>query len=236
MSYTYYTIFGVIPSIIWLLYYLRKDKQPESNSMVLRIFFYGMLIAVPTVLVEMGILKELANLNINSFYLSLLNIFVAVAFIEEFMKYLVVREKVLKHHEFDEPTDAMIYMIISALGFAASENILMLFSLGPVFVLQDTVSLSAFRFVGATFLHALSSGTLGFFLALSFYKYKGKLPLTILGLGISTLLHGIYNFSIIKMDELSGFFIPLIVLTGLAIFVSLGFRRLKKIKSVCKMY
>jgi RsiW-degrading membrane proteinase PrsW (M82 family) len=236
MSYTYYTIFGVIPSIIWLLYYLRKDKQPESNSMVLRIFFYGMLIAVPTVLVEMGILKELANLNINSFYLSLLNIFVAVAFIEEFMKYLVVREKVLKHHEFDEPTDAMIYMIISALGFAASENILMLFSLGPVFVLQDTVSLSAFRFVGATFLHALASGSLGFFLAFSLYKYKSKFLLTLLGLGISTLLHGIYNFSIIKMDELSGFFIPLIVLTGLAIFVSLGFRRLKKIKSVCKMY
>jgi RsiW-degrading membrane proteinase PrsW (M82 family) len=236
MSYTYYTIFGVIPSAIWLLYYLRKDKQPESNSMVLRIFFYGMLIAVPTVLVEMGILRELANLNINPFYLSLLNIFVAVAFIEEFMKYLVVREKVLRHHEFDEPTDAMIYMIISALGFAASENILMLFSLGPVFVLQKTVSLSAFRFVGATFLHALSSGTIGFFLALSFYKHKSQLPLTLLGLGISTLLHGIYNFSIIKMDELSGFFIPLIVLTGLAIFVSLGFRRLKKIKSVCKMY
>jgi RsiW-degrading membrane proteinase PrsW (M82 family) len=236
MSYTYYTIFGVIPSIIWLLYYLRKDKQPESNSMVLRIFFYGMLIAVPTVLVEMGILKELTNLKINPFYLSLLNIFVAVAFIEEFMKYLVVREKVLKHHEFDEPTDAMIYMIISALGFAASENILMLFSLGPVFVLQDTVSLSAFRFVGATFLHALASGSLGFFLAFSLYKYKSKFLLTLLGLGISTLLHGIYNFSIIKMDELSGFFIPLIVLTGLAIFVSLGFRRLKKIKSVCKMY
>jgi RsiW-degrading membrane proteinase PrsW (M82 family) len=236
MSYTYYTIFGVIPSIIWLLYYLRKDKQPESNSMVLRIFFYGMLIAVPTVLVEMGILKELTNLKINPFYLSLLNIFVAVAFIEEFMKYLVVREKVLKHHEFDEPTDAMIYMIISALGFAASENILMLFSLGPVFVLQDTVSLSAFRFVGATFLHALASGSLGFFLAFSLYKYKSKFLLTLLGLGISTLLHGIYNFSIIKMDELSGFFIPLIVLTGLAIFVSLGFRRLKKIKSVCKIY
>jgi RsiW-degrading membrane proteinase PrsW (M82 family) len=204
--------------------------------MVLRIFFYGMLIAVPTVLVEMGILKELTNLKINPFYLSLLNIFVAVAFIEEFMKYLVVREKVLKHHEFDEPTDAMIYMIISALGFAASENILMLFSLGPVFVLQDTVSLSAFRFVGATFLHALASGSLGFFLAFSLYKYKSKFLLTLLGLGISTLLHGIYNFSIIKMDELSGFFIPLIVLTGLAIFVSLGFRRLKKIKSVCKMY
>lgn len=235
MSYPICLFFGIIPSVIWLLFYLRKDAHPESNRMVLKIFLYGMLIALPTALIELGISEETKKLTLSSFPLSLINIFLGVALIEEFLKYLVVREKVLDHHEFDEPLDTMLYMIISALGFAASENILIFFNLSQVSFLHAAVEMSASRFISATFLHALCSGTFGYFLAMSFYEQKNKLKFTILGLGISVLLHGLYNFSIMNLESPLNFLIPMVILVVLAIFVSLGFGRLKKIKSVCKI-
>ena len=235
MSYPICLFFGIIPSVIWLLFYLRKDTHPESNRMVLKIFLYGMLIALPTALIEMGISEETAKLSFPNSSLTIINIFLGVALIEEFLKYLVVREKVLDHHEFDEPLDTMLYMIISALGFAASENILIFFNLSPVSFFHAAVEMSASRFVSATFLHALCSGTFGYFLALSFYEHKNKIKFTILGLGISVLLHGLYNFSIMNLESPLNFLIPLVILVGLAIFVTIGFNKLKKIKSVCKI-
>ncbi|MDP2663944.1 MAG: PrsW family intramembrane metalloprotease [bacterium] len=235
MSYPFYIIFGVLPSIIWLLFYLRKDTHPESSRMILKIFFYGMLIAFPAILFEIGLLQEIKRFDFSPLIISLLSVFVGVAMVEELLKYFVVKEKVLNSAEFDEPIDTVLYMIIAALGFAAAENILILFSLGPAFVLEKTISLSVFRFLGATFLHVLASGILGYFLAMSICqtKYRGRLLLS--GLVIAILLHGLYNFSIIELGGEASFFIPLIILISSAIFLTAAFKKLKKLKSVCKI-
>lgn len=235
MIYPLYILFGILPSIIWLLFYLRKDIHPESGRMILKIFFYGMLVALPAILLEMGILKEFKELNFSPLLISILNIFIGVALVEEFLKYLVVRGKVFKSSELDEPLDIVLYMIIAALGFAAVENILILFSLGPVFLLGETLSISFLRFLGATLLHALASGIFGFFLALSFFETKKRTRLMAAGLTIAVLLHGLYNFSIIEIEGKLSFFIPLIIIIGLAVFLAFGFKRLKKLKSVCKI-
>ncbi len=194
-----------------------------------------MLAAIPAVLLEMGAYEAIGSFNFSKSLFSILNIFIGVALVEEFLKYLVVREKVLKHPEFDEPIDVMLYMIISALGFAASENILILFSLGPEFFFGKALSISIFRFWGATFLHALCSGLFGYFLAMSFCETKKRTGYFIAGLGIATLLHGLYNFSIIKIEGALSFLIPLLILISLAIFFTYSLKRLKKLKSICKI-
>ncbi|HUV81358.1 MAG TPA: PrsW family intramembrane metalloprotease [Patescibacteria group bacterium] len=235
MSYPLYLFFGILPSIIWLLFYLRRDAHPESNRMVLKIFFYGILAALPAILLEMGILGFLQELKFSPSLLTFLNIFIGVALIEEFLKYLVVREKVLDHPEFDEPIDIMLYMIIAALGFAAAENILILFSLGPVFLLGNVFTVSLLRFWGATFLHALCSGSLGYFWALAIFETKKGKNLLAIGLIQAVVLHGLYNFSIMELSGKLSFLIPIAVLVYLAIFLYFSFKKLKKIKSVCKI-
>jgi len=75
----------------------------------------------------------------------------------------------------------------------------------------------------------------GFFLALSFFETKKRFQLFATGLGLAFLLHGLYNFSIMEMEGNLKVLIPIIILIGLAIFVSLGFKRLKKMKSTCKI-
>jgi len=239
MSYPLYIFFGLVPSVIWLLFYLRKDIHPEPNLQVIRIFFYGMLVAIPAVFLERGFFEITASLlfsnTLSPLLIIILNTFIGVALIEETLKYLVVRGKVLRSADFDEPTDALLYMIIAALGFAALENILILFPLGPKFLAGEAFSISILRFLGATFLHALCSGTVGFFLALSLFETKNRIKLLATGLGIACLLHGLYNFSIMEIEGGLKFLIPIIILITLALFVSLGFKRLKKIKGVCKI-
>ncbi len=239
MSYPLYIFFGLAPSIVWLLFYLRKDVHPEPNSEVIKIFFYGMLAPLPAVFLEKGILETTSNPPFSNFFppflITVFNIFIGIALIEEVLKYLVVRGKVLKSSEFDEPTDAILYMIIAALGFAALENILILFRFGPVFLLKEAFSISIFRFLGATFLHALCSGTVGALLALSFFETKSRPKFIAMGLGFACLLHGLYNFSIMEMEGSLRFLIPIIILITLSLFVSLSFKRLKKMKSTCKI-
>lgn len=238
MSHSIYIILGLLPSLIWLLFFLRKDSHPESSRMILKIFFYGMAIAIAAALLEVGIFKIVQGEWVKAFPLLFFILYhlLGIALIEEFLKYSVIKYKVLNNPEFDEPVDAMLYMIIAALGFAALENIFALLPVGKPFPLFEAVFISSFRFIGATFLHALCSGTVGFFLALSLFKTRKRLRLIFLGIGIATLLHGLYNFSIIKTGENVYFIlIPIIILIGLAFFVSFGFRKVKKMASVCNI-
>jgi RsiW-degrading membrane proteinase PrsW (M82 family) len=251
MSYPLYIFFGLAPSIVWLLFYLRKDVHPEPKSMILKVFFLGALSAPVAAFAGIGFQEELLKFNLSDQLFSILHIFLGIGLIEEFLKYLIVRLKVLSHHEFDEPVDAMLYMIISGLGFAALENILIFFSqtiLGRTF--GDVLSLLIYRFLTATFLHALCSAIIGYFLALSISNTKSQFRLISIGLGWGVLLHGFYDLAVIKIDhsliEVGGKVIVLdqkifniasisllAILIGLTIFVIQGLRELKKMQSVC---
>ncbi len=230
MNYLIYISLGVLPSFIWLAYFLRKDVHPESNRMVIKIFLYGMLAALPAALIELGFVDSLFSFLGKTTFSQILYFLIGVAFVEEALKYLVVRNKVLSDPEFDEPIDVMLYMIIAALGFAALENILYLFSLE----IREVFLITSFRFVGAIFLHALCSAALGYFLALSFFKTGERLKLFAFGFLIATVLHGLFNFSIMMMEGNIRIIIPGIILIVLALAISLGFKNLKKMASVCK--
>ncbi len=245
-NYLLWLICALLPSFIWLLVFLRKDSHPESNKMVLKVFFWGMLATLPAVFTELGASMELKKLiNFPHLLILLINFFLVVAFTEELMKYLVVRKKALKHHELDEPVDIMFYMIIAGLGFAALENLLYL-SFPEQFLPLEMISkygenavlilLGSIRFLSSTFLHALTSAIFGYFLALGFLETKRRTLYTFFGFFLAIALHGLYNLSIIMVENL---FLKVLVifaiLIGMAIFVFWGFKRLKKLSSVCKI-
>jgi len=234
LDYIFSIFIGILPALIWLAFFLRKDVHPEPPSKVLEIFLLGMLVTIPTFILEKGGWIIFSKFLIINFFLELFYLFFA-AFVEEIMKFLVVKENVLKSSELDEPTDVILYMIISALGFAAAENI---FQILKIKTLKLALILAIFRFWGAIFLHALVSGFIGYFLALSFYEKKNKkiLPLAFLG---ATTLHWIFNFLIIQIGEAKNLlffgFLIWAILLSLAVFISKGFQRLQKLKGICKI-
>lgn len=232
----FYLILGILPSVIWLSFFLKEDAHPESNRMIMKVFLCGLAAAIIAVILEAGFKYSLSNSIFVSRYsivVIILNFFIGVALIEEVAKYVIVRKIAIVDPEFDEPLDAMLYMVIVGLGFAAIENIFLL--VGQAQPIVNTLILAVLRFVGATFLHALCSGIVGFFLALSFFYTQKRSFLIIAGLMLATILHGVYNFSIMTFEGSSKVSILAFLLLGMGIFVFLGFQKLKTIASVCRI-
>ena len=230
----FFVILGLLPSTIWLLFYLRRDKRPEPNGMVIKIFLFGMLSTIPAVLIEWPFKDLLEKTSWSPLVVSIVYFLIAVALTEELLKFLVFKLSVEPNQEFDEPVDAMIYMIIIGLGFAAVENILILFSLTQPYLIEKTTFALLGRFAGATFLHALCSANIGFFFALSLFKTRKRKLLLLIGLSLSILLHTAYNL-IITMEGNAKFGLIAILLTSLFLIVLFQFYKIKQLPSVCRV-
>ncbi|MFA6551754.1 MAG: PrsW family glutamic-type intramembrane protease, partial [Patescibacteria group bacterium] len=110
---------GILPSLIWLSIYLKEDDHPEPNKFILKIFFLGALMAPVAAGIEFILIGSIKNFTLPAVLINFLIFFVFIGVAEEYCKFLAVRIGMLKNSAFDEPTDAMIYLIVSGLGFAA---------------------------------------------------------------------------------------------------------------------
>jgi len=234
-----YILFGIIPSLVWLFYYLRKDAHPEPKGMVLKIFLWGALITLPVFFVQIGLLYLLDKTDINTLMKDIIYWFFIISFSEEFFKYLVTKVKVVNSPHLDEPLDVMLYAVVVALGFTAVENILYLFvptgQMSFNQLIDRALIISFIRFIGAVFLHTLCSAVIGYSMAISFCEAKRKHISIAIGMLVAVLLHGLYDFSIMTLDGYLKIAVPVIVIITLAIFVFYGFEKLKKMKSICKI-
>ena len=231
MTYFLLLPFALAPSLIWLAFFLRKDSHPEPNRMILKMFFLGMLVTLPAIFIETFLEGFLLSFSLSKIAHLFLYFFFGVALIEELLKYLVVRFGVFSNPALEEPVDIVLYMIIVGLGFAALENIFLLFRLIQIYPATDIFLVNIVRFVQAIFLHALVSGLFGYFIAFSFLKRKHSGLLLFFGFLSATILHGLFNFYIFYVGGENFFLLllPIIPLFLLAAFISFGFRQLKNL-------
>jgi len=240
-NFFFYILLAILPGLIWLLYFLRKDVLPEPKKQIIKVFAMGMIASFVAVGLEVALLDELATIGLKGKTFHLIKYIFIIGLIEEFVKYLAVRHSIIKTSHVDEPIDLPIYMIIGALGFATAENILV-FCTQTFLVIKDPVLLSFSRFIGANLLHALCSGIIGYFLALSFYYLKKRHFILFFGFSLSILLHAFFDFfmesSIIKemgTKDFNPVMYSVYILIGMFILLSFAMRRIKKLKSVCKV-
>lgn len=187
----YAVLAGIIPSVIWLCFWLREDSlNPEPKSLLIATFLAGTLAVVAALFTE----KYISGL-----YSDQTTRYILWAATEEILKIVAVAVIALNTGYNDEPIDAMVYCIVVALGFAAIEN--MLFAMGPIgsSSIAESIINDNMRFIGATLVHTVSSATIGFFLGLAFYRgYFAKFTALILGLSSAIALHAGFNLSIIN--------------------------------------
>ncbi|OQB08377.1 MAG: Protease PrsW [Parcubacteria group bacterium ADurb.Bin216] len=235
-----YILIAIIPGLIWLFIFLRRDNLEEPKLEITKVFYLSMLLVIPAGLIEMNLLEKISSLEINNLYY-FLKFVVIVGLIEEIMKYLVVRYAVLKRSFLDEPIDIVIYMIVSGLGFATAENILT-FIADPNLMtdpqISNGVKIAMVRFFGANLLHILCSGIIGIFIALSFYQIKKRYLILVLGFTLSIIIHGVFNFSIelfiINNDEQIAM-APFVITSTILLPFILAIGKIRKMKSVCKI-
>lgn len=212
---------GIVPALFWLWFWLREDKaHPEPHALIALSFIAGMAV-VPLALP----LQKLAVLSYSGVFLTIVWVT-----IEEALKYAAALSVVLWNKAVDEPIDFVVYMIAVALGFSALENALFIFNPLADGAYIDSLLTGNFRFLGATLLHVLASGTVGIFLAFAFYKRSGmKLLYGSCGLFLAIVLHALFNFFIMEAPGETILTVFLFVWVGIIVLFLL-FEKLKLIR------
>ncbi|MEK7182337.1 MAG: PrsW family glutamic-type intramembrane protease [Patescibacteria group bacterium] len=211
---------GIIPALFWLWFWLREDKKRPEPKGLIALTFLGGFVAV--------LLALSAEKFVEDYILVSASVMIILwSAIEEIFKYLASYFTSLRKHDMDEPIDGLVYLITTALGFAALENVLFLIS--ETGILESIVA-GNMRFMGATVLHTLTSGVVGLFIGLSFYKSAlAKKIYLFIGLILSITLHSIFNLLIISNGNENIFLVFGLVWFAIVILILL-FEKVKRIR------
>jgi protease PrsW len=176
---------------LWLWFWLKEDRRRPEPRRLLILSFFGGALAVILVLPFQALAHKFIAPGVLLLFIW--------AGLEELIKLLVAFLIDFRKRSYDEPVDAMVYLLTVALGFSAFENILFLLKSYGEGGLEAGLTTASMRFLGATLLHVFSSSVLGGLLAMSFCKSRRqKWAYTLLGLISATVLHTMFNFFIIN--------------------------------------
>jgi RsiW-degrading membrane proteinase PrsW (M82 family) len=207
---------GIVPALLWLAFWLFEDRcEPEPKTYLFFTFILGGLMVAPVLFIEEYAMGLWAGTSL----------LVAWALTEELAKLLAALLGGLLWSVFDEPLDALVYMVTAALGFASVENSLFIFgALGHGTALQAAVT-GDLRFIGATLLHTLSSAVIGVALALAYFKSVGVRRLAALaGVILAVALHTLFNFLILGQGGGATFWVFLFIWFGIIVILLMAER------------
>ncbi len=186
---------GAAPGLALLTYfYLKDDYEPEPVLLVLRMFFFGMLIVIPVMFAQYVVDTEFFSpRGMESFLISLM---------EEVCKWSIVYI-MFRNPEFDEPYDGIVYSTSVALGFATLENVLYLHVHG--------VSLAFTRAVLPVSGHALFGVIMGFYFGKAKFYIETERRCLFLAFFLPFILHGSYDYILLMQQKWIYFMLPFMI-------------------------
>jgi protease PrsW len=184
---------GLIPTLLWLFFWLRIDRKRGEPFVLLFIcFVVGAASVLFATLIQSGVRELMPDTTARV---------VVFAGIEELLKFFVFYMVAFKSPFDDEAIDPAIYMITVALGFAALENVFYVLAPGANQTVTAGLLTGGFRFFGSTLLHTIASGFVGICIGL-FARSTQNIGMT-LGVIGAIFLHSTFNFFILKNDSAS---------------------------------
>jgi len=196
-------LLGVLPPLLWLWFWLKEDIHPEPRREIRIVFLAGMFAVVVALIAEHAFSS--ANISLQNLFIygavsfQVLNL-VGFALIEELVKTAAAFFTAFKSPLVDEPVDAMIYLITAAMGFAALENMLFVADSLKEAGINQSILVSAFRFINAVLIHASASAIVGAGFAFSFFRRERRVKEIIFAIFLATILHSLYNFFILGSE------------------------------------
>ena len=226
MKYIILFILAIIPAIILGKIILKRDKNKEPKSLLIGLFLGGIGSAFLTLFLTSIIQTLFPFFSLNQEDLTLIqlipNVFIGVALIEEFSKWIISYIISYNHKEFDEFYDIIIYCVFVSLGFATFENVL--------YVFESGIGTAIIRCLFAVPGHVCDGVFMGYFLGLSkIALYNNKKGLhkknMLYSVVAPVLLHGIYDYCLFCENML-------FVLIFFVFIILLYIHSIKKIKKV----
>jgi RsiW-degrading membrane proteinase PrsW (M82 family) len=187
-------LLGLVPSLIWLVFWLHLAKgQREPFGLLFICFIMGGVSVLVATFLQRGAKGFIDDANTRM---------IVWAGIEEILKFGVFYFIAYKSdYANDNALDPAIYLIAVALGFAALENIFYVLKPAQSFNVTASLLTGGLRFFGSTLLHTIASCFIGIFIALTPRQWRGIGIL--IGIAGAIFLHSTFNFFILKNDTAS---------------------------------
>lgn len=222
---------SVLPVILIGQFVYKKDKNKEPIKLLIKLFLGGIASCFLVLFISyiLGLIFPIFNKNaenLNSIEL-IIYIFIDVALVEEFSKWIFAYKISYNDKEFDQFYDAIIYCIFVALGFACLENLL--------YVYQFGIATGITRALLAVPGHACDGMFMGYYLGLAKIgdlnnRKDIKIKNIILSILIPTITHGIYDYCLYNGKKIFIIFFYIFVIF-IYIYV---IKKIKKISSINK--
>lgn len=185
---------ALLPAIALVIWIYKQDKvEKEPKELLVKIFIFGVISVIPTIFVE-ALLGEICDrfLDTDSMIYTVVYYVIGIALVEETFKMLAAKLASWKDKAFNYKFDAIVYCVISALGFAAIENIF--------YVLQNGLTTAIMRAVMSVPAHATFGLIMGYFFGIAKEAevygnkkiYRQYMMFSVL---IPTVAHGIYDIA-----------------------------------------
>lgn len=213
-------LFGFVPPLLWLYFWLREDVlHPEPRRVIALTFFTGMCMVIMVIPLQ----KMVQSLQVTDYMQ-----YAAWAYIEEIAKFFAAYLVVLTKKVVDEPIDPLIYMITVALGFSALENVFFLLNPASGSVTAQVIMTGSMRFMGANLLHTVCSSVVGVALGLSFYRHGfPRRTYALAGVILAGALHTLFNIFILGTSG-AGIFGIFVYVWVAVIAILLAFEYIKR--------
>ncbi len=215
MSLAIAIVSAVLPSMLILRYFVKKDRFPEPRRVVLTTFAYGVLVTIPVVAVALPLLLFVTTLGLSPWLVALATAVLGAAIPEESFKYLVLRGYAMRHSEFDEPMDGLVYGVSASLGFATLENIL--------YVMDGGLTVALTRAVTAVPLHAMFGAIMGYYAAESHFLSDRSRIFLRRAWAVPVILHAAYDFPLMVLSQgeapVSGGLAAVLIVAALAVLL-----------------
>ncbi len=206
---------AVAPGAAISLYVYFRDKyEKEPLALLLKSFFAGFFVVIPTAMIEMA-LFDLFPLDQTVLVNAAVNNFLFIGLTEELCKYVCLFTIAYPKQDFNEPFDGITYAVMVSMGFATAENIM--------YVMSGGLHVALLRIFTAVPAHASFGVLMGYFVGLAKFKNNSRTMLT-LGLATATLFHGAYDF-FLTIDSIE--LIALGALVSLLVGIRLSFKAMR---------
>lgn len=195
-------VLGAAPSLFLLVFFYLKDRyEPEPRGHVALAFLKGALAIVPSYYAAVFVERVIGRvwLALGGWPARLVEALVIASGVEELAKWLVFLGLVYWWEELDEPLDGVVYGVAIALGFAAVENVFV--------VWKEGYRVGLLRAVFAVPAHGLCGAAMGFYFGRAkLGRGRGERvtrPARLWRIGLALLVpllfHGAYDFLLLEL-------------------------------------
>lgn len=190
-------LLSFVPALLYasIVYWLdRYEKEPKR--LLIGVFLWGAFVATTGAIIYSVLLEAPLSLFLDEMSADLAGSVLIAPLVEESLKGIaVLLVFLIFRREFDSILDGIVYASITALGFAATENVLYLSSAFGDDGAGGLLALFVLRVILGGWGHAVYTSWTGIGLALSRISRNGfvKVVAPIAGWCIAVFLHGLHN-------------------------------------------